>query len=168
MLSMGSNLRAPALAISGPGDSQLIVIRHIFWNICHSGSERMIRMPKSSINGSLNKSEDRLHVDKPMITIRSLLLSCAAIVTIIVLLHASSIVPSNQNCIAGIATILGKIRQKDLFEQFCSRTTQRRLQNYDFSSTVLAPSCLRLVGVGYKFFMAHSNIDPRLLHHGTE
>jgi hypothetical protein len=158
------------LTISGHEDSQLIIIRHIFWNICHSGSERMIRMPKSSIKGSLNNSEDRLHVDKmPKITIRSLILSCVAIIPILVLLHAPSIVLANLNCMAGIATILGEIREKHLFEQFSSRTTRRGLENYDFSSTVPVSSRTGPVEVGYKCdIIVHPNIEPRLQHHGTE
>jgi hypothetical protein len=53
----------------------------------------MIRMPKSSIKGSLNNSEDYLHIDKtPTIPTRSLLLSCVTLVTILVLLHVPSIV----------------------------------------------------------------------------
>jgi hypothetical protein len=133
-------------------------------------SDRMLERHNSSIKGSLTYSEDRLHVGKtPTITICSLLLSCVALVTILVLLHAPSIVPANPNCIAGIATILGEIREKHLFEQSCFRATRRGLKDHEFSSTVPASSYTGPIEVGYKFdIIAHPNIEPRLLHHGTK
>jgi hypothetical protein len=130
----------------------------------------MIRMPKSSIKGSLDNSEDRLHVAKtPTITICILLLSCVALVTVLVLRHAPSSMLANLNCIVGIATILGEIREKHLFEQFCSRTTRSGLENYGFSSTIPVSSRTGPVEVGYKCdIIVHPNIEPRLQHHGTE
>jgi hypothetical protein len=132
-------------------------------------SERMIRMPKSSIKGSLDNSEDRQHVEKKHnITIRGLLLSCVALVTILVLLRAPAIVLASPNCIAGIAMILGEILERHLFEQSCSRTTRRGLKNYDSSSTVPASSHTGPLEVGSKFdTIAQPNIEPRLLHRDT-
>jgi hypothetical protein len=133
-------------------------------------SDRMLRGHNSSIKCSLTYSEDRLHVGKmPTITICSLILSCVVLVTILVLLHAPSIVPANPNCIAGIATILGEIREKHLFEQSCFRATRRGFKDHEFSSTVPAFSYTGPIEVGYKFdIIAHPNIEPKLLHHGTE
>jgi hypothetical protein len=133
-------------------------------------TERMLRRHNSSIKGSLEYSKDRLHVAKtPAIAICSLLLSCVTLVTILILLHTPSIVPANPNCIVGIATILGEIREKHLFKQSCFRTTRRGLKNHDFSSTVTASSRTGPVEVGHKFdIIVHPNIQPKPLQLGTE
>jgi hypothetical protein len=133
-------------------------------------SDRMLRAHNSSIKGNLEYLEDRLHVGKtPAVVICGLLLSCVALVAILVLTHTPNVVPANPNSIAGIATILSGTQEKHLFEQTSFETTRRGLKYYDFSSTAPASSRARQNKNGNKFdIVAHPNFEHRILEHSTE